>query len=102
MAPSSSAVTTSNDEAPRPENGSGASSIKKVLNFYVSAKVDGRANPVAGGPREAEGGFVQEVFIRAHGEPRKALTLVGTVEGNELVLRVLDDEGELCEIRSPK
>jgi hypothetical protein len=65
-----------------------------VSNFWTEAKIDGRGTPLSGGPRSADGGFSEVIYVRDRGDSRKALTVFGEVDGELLTLRVLDEEGQ--------
>lgn len=46
-----------------------------VRNFYVQAKVDGRASTLGAGPQSKTGGMTVEIFQRNHGEIEEAVTI---------------------------
>jgi hypothetical protein len=65
-----------------------------VSNFWTDARIDGRSTAVSGGMQSAGAGFKQSIYIRDRGSVRRALRVVGEVDGELLTLRVFDEEGQ--------
>lgn len=50
---------------------------RNVRNFWIVADIDGRTSKLAGGPSGKLGGFDLTVYMRADGEAREAVSLLG-------------------------
>ena len=50
-----------------------------IRNFWVEAEVDGKATPVAFGPRNADGGFTLTVKMRDNGDITRPIEIAGLV-----------------------
>ncbi len=66
---------------------------KNVRNFWLNLTVDGKKEPVATGPRGAEGGFVLNVYQRDQGEVADAGQLQGDYVDGELWLTWTSADG---------
>ena len=60
-----------------------------MRNFWLSAQIDGRANPLEGGPRSKEGNMVIYLYVKDHKESTPLL---------EICCAGLDDEAGTDEI----
>jgi len=69
-----------------------------MRNFYIKGKVDGRKTPIAGGPRNKDGGMVITLYQKEKGESVKILSVSSSVlpSGNlKTVIRVKGVEPEI-------
>lgn len=64
-----------------------------VRPFYIDSRIDGRETPLAGGPRNGEGGMYTEITQRSRGEIVTAFTIRSRRSGPDLTTTVFDSEG---------
>ena len=66
-----------------------------VRNFFIETSVDGKKEDVKTGPKNLNGGFSTDIFIRENGEVsnEKKVEIFGKVIDGKLVLRI-DIKGE--------
>lgn len=77
--------------------------VQHVRNFWVSASVDGRVEPVGFGPHSPDGGFSLTVTMRDRGEIRDAVVMRGYVDNDgRLCLWCQTDDGEYQRIRTER
>ena len=50
-----------------------------MRNFYIKGQVDGRKTPIAGGPRNKDGGMVITLFQKEKGESVEILLVTSSV-----------------------
>jgi hypothetical protein len=50
-----------------------ASSPRAVRNFWVTGEIDGRRNPISGGPRARDGGISLTLYQRSEGSIETSL-----------------------------
>ena len=65
----------------------------EVRNFWFDADIDGKATPLASGPRAKDGGMVIFVKQRSNGEVVKAFTVVCSECDGELRTSIFDADG---------
>lgn len=65
---------------------------RNVRNFWVELFVDGRPTPVAGGPRNKDGGFSLKVLMRDRGAIVTPLYVRGQVLSSGALRLSVDDE----------
>ncbi len=71
-----------------------------VRNWWLKAFVDGRESSLEGGPRSKDGGFRMHLYQRDKGEITEAVSMVGWVSGDKLILDVsLNGESHRIETR---
>ena len=69
-----------------------------MRNFYIKGKVDGRKTPIAGGPRNKDGGMYIIFYQKEKGKSVEILSVLSTVlpSGNlKTVIRVKGVEPEI-------
>ena len=71
---------------------------RNVRNFWIEADIDGYATTIQGGPKNGDGGFTEEIYIRDCGGVKKAISISGRREGDFLVLNVSSVNGEFFTI----
>ena len=64
-----------------------------VRPFYLSADVEGRRTPLAGGPARRDGSMTVEIIQRNAGEIETAFKIRSYREGDELITNVYDSTG---------
>ncbi len=57
-------------------------------NFWISAAVDGRETPLAGGPRSKDGGMDVLLTVREDGGIREAVRITCWSNGEKNIVRV--------------
>jgi len=79
-----------------------------VRNFWIDTNIDDRQSNLASGPRRADGGFQQAIYIRNKGQVDQILYIEGSVipETGELRLIVKQKRGSqmvhLAEIKTER
>ncbi len=69
-----------------------------VRNFWLTAEVDGKKEPVATGPRSSDGGMTVKLFVRDNGESRRAVTLECDASADgQLVIRMAGPDGAVIQ-----
>ena len=66
-----------------------------VRNFYVDAHIDGRATPLAGGPRSKQGEMTVRIYQRDDGAITEALMIDCEERDGVLTTKVYDREHNL-------
>lgn len=61
--------------------------------FYLSADVEGRRTPLAGGPARSDGSMKVEITQRNEGAIETAFTIRSYREGDNLITNVYDSNG---------
>ena len=64
-----------------------------VSNFWTETTIDGRDEPLEGGPNAEDGGFRTEVTMLDKGRIVKGLVIEGEALGDNLTLRVWGHKG---------
>lgn len=64
-----------------------------VRNFYVTADIEGRSTPLAGGPRNRNGNMLVTITQRSGGVVIPAFTIESHTYGDALVSLVYDSMG---------
>lgn len=64
-----------------------------VRPFYIDADIEGRATPLAGGPRRADGSMHIKITQRNAGDIETAFKISSYREGDKLVTKVYDSNG---------
>lgn len=64
-----------------------------VRNFWLNAQVDGKATPLASGPKAKDGGMVVDFLQRSKGGVVKAFTVVCSECDGELRTSIFDADG---------
>ena len=67
-----------------------------VRPFYLSADVEGRRTPLAGGPARHDGSMTVEITQRNAGEIETAFKIRSYREGDELITNVYDNSTGTC------
>lgn len=65
-----------------------------VRPFYIDTRIDGRATPLAGGPKSGIGEMRTEITQRSEGSIVTAFTIDCRRRGDELTTTVFDSEGK--------
>jgi len=60
-----------------------------VRNFWLEARIDGRKNPLNGGPWRKVGGFDLVITQRHQGTIQEAVSILGQVHEESLVLTIV-------------
>jgi hypothetical protein len=66
-----------------------------VRNFWINANIDGRETNLEGGPRAKEDGFTLVIKQRDNGNITIGARVNGYYDNGELVLEVVDAEGNV-------
>jgi len=67
---------------------------RNVRNFWIQARIDGKATNIGAGPVRKDGGFDLTIYQRDAGEVRTALEILGRdIGGGKLRLRVYTGNG---------
>ncbi len=76
---------------------------RNVRNFWVELSIDGRPTPIAGGPRNKDGGFDLVVKMRDKGGIKEAFAVNGRVlSDGRLVVTVEDQQQQFLRIESER
>jgi len=75
---------------------------RNVRNFWIDLDVDGQEKPIGTGPKNKEGGFSAQIFIRSGGAVEKILSINGRSYGNELSLSVDTADGKFLKYTRPR
>jgi hypothetical protein len=66
----------------------------RVRNFWIETDVDGRKSTDGTGPNSGDGGFTTTLYIRDHGDVRKAVHITGQASRDgRMILTVEADKG---------
>lgn len=72
---------------------------RNVRNFWIETNADGIEKTQETGPRNKEGGFSTNIYIRNEGTVEKILSISGREYGNTLILSVNGADKLLAEYR---
>lgn len=73
-----------------------------VRNFWIDAKIDGRAADIGAGPKAKDGGFELTIYMRRAGEVNEAISIRGYENGGNLVLWAQGPDGQRIEITTER
>lgn len=73
-----------------------------MRNFWLTADIDGRKTPLAGGARAKDGGMTVEIRQRAKGNSVVAFTIVCREINGELLTRVIAGGKVVAEYRTDR
>ena len=72
-----------------------------IRNFWIEANIDGRKEPLKGGPGNTDGGFLLTIHQRKDGESVKVIEVEGFVGKNDqLNTRIVSSA--VCEVITTK
>ena len=66
-----------------------------LRNFWLEAKIDGRKNKLAGGPKSRNGELSTVLYVRNNGESEVAFKACCKEDSGVLILRIFDKAGDL-------
>jgi len=58
---------------------------RNVRNFWLEAEIDGRKDPLKGGPRQSDGGMIIRLYQRHRGHPFQVLEISCRTYEDEIV-----------------
>jgi len=62
--------------------------MRRVRNFWIEVRIDGRKTPLRGGPMSKDGGFTLSILGKGPHATIPLAGMVGTCENGAIVLKV--------------
>jgi hypothetical protein len=75
---------------------------RNVRNFWIETNADGSEKTLGTGPKNKEGGFQTNIYIRNNGSVEKILSISGRADGNNLTLEINGIDGFLAQYKRVK